>query len=433
MISDSVLIPEETIMEDNGMHELMSRALLGGRRSNMEGGPVADGTSAPAVRIVNLILHEAMERHASDIHIEPGINRLRIRLRVDGVLEPSEIEPPQDLSERLTSRIKVMAGLKTTERNLPQDGRFTWDGAGHPTDVRVSTMPVMEGESLVLRLLTGAQELRRIEELGFSSEKEERFRSWCLHPYGLLLNVGPVNSGKTTTLYAALEFLNHPERNIVTIEDPVECSIQGINQMQINPRTNLTFAAGLRALLRQDPDVCMVGEIRDEETAEAAVRAALSGRLLFSTLHTDSAVGAVFRLLDMGIPPYLLAAALLGIVAQRLVRRLCPKCRTEYEVGEGTREAALLGRHYHKGIRLWKADGCEACRHTGYQGRIAVQELLSVTTEIRQAIIERRDREGLKRLVQNGGMVTLNDDAVAKALAGETSVEEIGRVIHGLF
>lgn len=419
-------------MEDK-MKDLIGRALLAVNRRGGRESFLSDGMAAPVVALVDDILREAMERRASDIHIEPNGNGLRVRFRVDGVLETAPAEIPHELSDMLLSRIKVMAKLKTTEHYIPQDGRFTWNGSGTEVDVRVSTMPVIKGESIVLRLLTGAREFRTIEELGFLPENERQFREWCGVPYGLLILCGPVNSGKTTTLYAALHALNTESRNIVTIEDPVECRIQGINQMQINSRTELTFAKGLRALLRQDPDVCMVGEIRDEETAEAAVRAALGGRLLFTTLHTDSAVGAVFRLLDMGIPSYLLAAALLGIVAQRLVRRLCPECREPFEVMEGTREAALLGGAFHQGVRLWRAKGCEACRHTGYQGRIAVHELLRITPAVRQAVVDRADRGGLKKLAEEEGLVSLFSDAVQKALAGETSMDEIGRVIHGGF
>lgn len=418
---------------DNRMKDIIGRALLAARRRGGSEGFMPDGAAAPVVALVDDIIREALDRHASDIHIEPLEGGLRIRYRVDGVLETAEDEIPRELSEMVQARVKVMAGLNTTEHYLPQDGRFTWKNGAFEVDVRVSTMPVMRGESLVLRLLTGAREFRTIEELGFLPENEKLFREWCRVPYGLLILCGPVNSGKSTTLYAALHALNTSGRNIVTIEDPVECRIEGINQMQVNARTELTFAKGLRALLRQDPDVCMVGEIRDEETAEAAVRAALSGRLLFTTLHTDSAAGAVFRLLDMGIPPYLLAAALLGIVAQRLVRRLCPTCREAYEVKEGSREAALLGELYHPGVKLWRAKGCDECRNTGYQGRVAVHELLRVTPAVRQAVIDRMNRGELKRLVAEEGLVPLMSDAVKKALAGHTSMEEIGRVIHGGF
>ena len=387
--------------------------------------------AAPMIRLVDRIIHDAIDQQSSDIHVEPLTGGLRVRFRVDGILRAPYPLLPSQLKETMVSRIKVMARLNTAEHRLPQDGRFTYDYDGIPVDVRVASMPVVNGEKVVLRLLSGARRLLHLSEMDFSPENERLFRRWCHAPYGLILNVGPVNSGKTTTLYAALNELNTPGKNIVSIEDPVEYYLEGINQMQINQQISLSFAVGLRAILRQDFDVCMVGEIRDEETADIAVKAALTGRLMLTTLHTANAVDAIFRLLDMGVKPYFLFAALLGIVAQRLVLRLCPECREAYVVEPGSADAAVLGPLFTEGVTAYRPVGCEKCGGTGYNGRMAIQELLPATEDLQQAVLAGANRRETSELARKLGMATLLEDGLKKALAGETSIEEVGRVVYG--
>lgn len=383
--------------------------------------------AAPVVALADKIIREAILQNASDIHIEPMKDRLRVRYRVDGVLRDMYGGLPLRLKDVLISRIKIMAKLDTTERRVPQDGRIAFGEGDATVDVRVSTMPVILGETAVLRLLSGARRLLNLDELGFSPKNRRLFDEWCRRPSGLVLNCGPVNSGKTTTLYAALSELNTAEKNIVSIEDPVEYFLPGVNQIQVNTETKMTFARGVRSLMRQDFDVGMVGEIRDEETAEIAVRAAMTGRLLFSTLHTGSATGAIFRMLDMGVKPYLLAASLLGIMAQRLVRRLCPSCREAYESDE--EETLFLTAHGYGKRRFFRAKGCAACHGSGYQGRIAIHELLPMDVSIQRAIA--RGGEDMDALAKRAGMVSLAEDGIQKAAVGHTSLAEIRRVVYG--
>ena len=383
--------------------------------------------AAPVVALTDAIIREAVEMNASDIHIEPMKDRMRVRYRIDGVLREMYGKLPLTLKDVLISRLKIMAKLDTTERRLPQDGRIAFETGGGTVDIRISTMPVILGETAVLRLLSGARRLLHLDELGFTPENRRLFADWCRRPSGLILNCGPVNSGKTTTLYAALNELNTLEKNIVTIEDPVEYFLPGVNQIQVGNDTKMTFARGVRSLMRQDFDVGMVGEIRDEETAEIAVRAAMTGRLLFSTLHTGSAAGAVFRMLDMGVTPYLLAASLLGIMAQRLVRRLCPACREAYEADED--EARFLETHGHGSRRLFRSRGCEKCRGTGYAGRMAIHELLTVNSAVQRAIAE--ERCDMDLLEKEAGMATLAEDGIKKAAEGHTSLAEVRRVVYG--
>lgn len=383
--------------------------------------------AAPVVALTDVIIREAVEMNASDIHIEPMKDRMRVRYRIDGVLREMYGKLPLKLKDVLLSRLKIMAKLDTTERRLPQDGRIAFETGGGTVDIRISTMPVILGETAVLRLLSGARRLLHLDELGFTQENRRLFADWCRRPSGLILNCGPVNSGKTTTLYAALNELNTLEKNIVTIEDPVEYFLPSVNQIQVGNDTKMTFARGVRSLMRQDFDVGMVGEIRDEETAEIAVRAAMTGRLLFSTLHTGSAAGAVFRMLDMGVKPYLLAASLLGIMAQRLVRRLCPACREAYEADED--EARFLETHGHGSRRLFRSRGCEKCRGTGYAGRMAIHELLTVNSAVQRAIAE--ERCDMDLLEKEAGMATLAEDGIKKAAEGHTSLAEVRRVVYG--
>ncbi len=383
--------------------------------------------AAPVVALADKIIHQAILQNASDVHIEPMKERLRVRYRIDGVLRDMYGGLPLRLKDVLLSRIKIMAKLDTTERRLPQDGRIAFGEGDSAVDIRVSTMPVLLGETAVLRLLSGARRLLHLDELGFSPGNRRLFEEWMYRPSGLLLNVGPVNSGKTTTLYAALSELNTAERNIVTIEDPVEYFLPGVNQIQVSAETKMTFARGVRSLMRQDFDVGMVGEIRDEETAEIAVRAAMTGRLLFSTLHTGSATGAIYRMIDMGVKPYLLAASLLGIMAQRLVRRLCPACREEYDADE--EESRFLAAHGYEKRRFFRARGCKACLGSGYQGRMAIHELLPVDVSIQRAIAQGSDN--MEALAKQAGMVSLAEDGIQKAAAGHTSLAEVRRVVYG--
>lgn len=415
--------------EETAIRALAEQAVRGLPQNGRDAAALPLVKAAPVVALADKIIKRAIERNASDIHIEPMKERLRVRYRIDGVLRDMYGGLPLRLKDVLLSRIKIMAKLDTTERRLPQDGRIAFGEGDAAVDIRVSTMPVLLGETAVLRLLSGARRLFHLDELGFSPENRRIFADWCRRPSGLILNSGPVNSGKTTTLYAALSELNTTEKNIVTIEDPVEYFLPGVNQIQVNTETKMTFARGVRSLMRQDFDVGMVGEIRDEETAEIAVRAAMTGRLLFSTLHTGSAVGAIYRMLDMGVKPYLLAASLLGIMAQRLVRRLCPDCREAYDAGE--EEMRFLLAHGCEKRRFFRARGCEKCHGTGYQGRMALHELLSVGSAVQRSIA--KGGEDLETLAKQAGMVSLAEDGIQKAAAGHTSLAEVGRVVYGGF
>ena len=382
----------------------------------------------PVVEFVDRMIAEALRLRASDIHIEPFEGAVRIRYRVDGSLLETHAPIPREVHAFLLARLKVMAHLESVERRVAQDGRISYvpPEGGETVDLRLATLPLLAGEKAVLRILNRSHALLSVGNLGFSVQNEMIFRRLCHQPGGMVLITGPVNSGKTTTLYAALSEINTPERNIMTIEDPPEYRIEGVNQIQVNKKTGMTYAAGLRAMLRSDIDEIVLGEIRDAETAEMAVRAALTGHLLFSTLHTKDALGAVFRLLDMGVPAYLLAAALTGVVAQRLVRRLCPHCRepSEEALPAWAEGASPTGR-------LWRAAGCTACGGTGFSGRLALQELLVVDAALQQAIVHRAGLEEMRELSGRQGMRTLAEDGIEKALQGRTTLSEVVRVLYG--
>lgn len=382
----------------------------------------------PVVEFVDRMIAEALRLRASDIHIEPFEGAVRIRYRVDGSLLETHAPIPREVHAFLLARLKVMAHLESVERRVAQDGRISYmpPEGGEAVDLRLATLPLLAGEKAVLRILNRSHALLSVGNLGFSVHNEMLFRRLCHQPGGMVLITGPVNSGKTTTLYAALSEINTPERNIMTIEDPPEYRIEGVNQIQVNKKTGMTYAAGLRAMLRSDIDEIVLGEIRDAETAEMAVRAALTGHLLFSTLHTKDALGAVFRLLDMGVPAYLLAAALTGVVAQRLVRRLCPHCR---EPSEEALPAWAEGESSTG--RLWRAAGCAACGGTGFSGRLALQELLVVDAALQQAIVHRAGLEEMRELAKRQGMRTLAEDGIEKALQGRTTLSEVVRVLYG--
>ncbi|TYP53290.1 GspE/PulE family protein [Thermosediminibacter litoriperuensis] len=383
---------------------------------------------APAVQLVNRLIAQAVHSRASDIHIEPQEGAVLVRFRVDGLLREVLRLPPGVLSS-LISRIKIMGGMDIAEKRLPQDGRFQVTLERRSIDLRVSTMPTVYGEKVVLRILDKANMLLTLDSLGFSAAAREQYESMIHSAYGMILITGPTGSGKTTTLYATLNALSSPEKNIITIEDPVEYLLPGINQVRVNPKVGLDFAAGLRAILRQDPDIIMVGEIRDRETADIAVRAATTGHLVFSTLHTNDAAGAVTRLLDMGIEPFLVNSSLIGVVAQRLVRLICPRCRELYEPVPGDASYAFLSES--AGKKFYRGRGCQQCNFTGYQGRTAIQEILVMTDEIRALVAAKAPATEIKKAAVAGGMVTLREDGLLKAGQGLTTVEEVIRVSLG--
>jgi general secretion pathway protein E len=380
---------------------------------------------APVVRLVNLLVENAITAEASDIHIEPFEDTLRIRYRVDGILYEQEA-PPRRLQAAVTSRIKIMAEMNIAERRLPQDGRIRVTLHGARVDIRVSTMPTVHGESIVMRLLQRSSVFLPLDKLGFPAATLKRFNNLITRPHGIILVTGPTGSGKTTTLYGALDKINLPGRKIITVEDPVEYQLKGVNQIPVKPKIGLTFAAGLRHIVRQDPDVILVGEIRDLETAEISIQASLTGHLVFSTLHTNDAPGAITRLQDMGVEPYLVASVLEGVLAQRLVRRICAACRAPDVPSTADLEA--LGIHAAADATLFKGKGCDECRGTGYRGRMGIYELFPITEDARSLILKRAPTRDIRRYAIDGGMVTLRMDGWARACEGLTTVEEVLRV-----
>ena len=385
-------------------------------------------SEAPVIRLVNLMIARAVESRASDIHIEPFENRLKVRYRVDGVLREVE-SPPSRLSAAVISRIKIMAKLNIAERRLPQDGRIQLRAQGKEIDLRVSTVPTLWGESVVMRILDKASVVLDFEVLGFGPRTLKRFLDILHLPHGILLVTGPTGSGKTTTLYTALQTLNTPERKILTVEDPVEYQLEGINQIQAKPQINLTFANALRSIVRQDPDVIMIGEMRDLETAGIAVQSALTGHLVLSTLHTNDSAGSITRLLDMGVDDYLLTSTISGILAQRLVRLLCVNCRQPYPaLPELVEEMRLRRFSEGRDITLYKAIGCEQCGGTGYRGRAAIMEFLVMSDPLRRMVLKHADATELQVEAQKEGMDTMYEDGLRKAVAGLTTIEEVLRV-----
>ena len=385
-------------------------------------------SEVPVIRLVNQMLSRALESRASDIHLEPFENYLKVRYRIDGILHEME-PPPRELKAAVISRLKILAQLNIAERRLPQDGRIKVKIAGRDVDLRIATIPTLYGESVVIRLLERSQIFSDLEALGFPADVLRSFGEMITKPHGMILATGPTGSGKTTTLYGALQKINDPGKKIITIEDPVEYQLSGVNQIQVKPQIGLTFANGLRSIVRQDPDIIMVGEIRDFETAEIAVQAALTGHLVFSTLHTNDAAGAVSRLLEMGVQDYLLASTLLGVLAQRLVRRLCERCRKEAPFSEfkiQSSEFKVQSRTPPKS--LWQANGCDSCSGTGYVGRIGIFELLPATPEICKLIVQRVDAGSIRSLAQSQGVRLLREDGWQKACAGVTTVAEVLRV-----
>ncbi len=381
---------------------------------------------SPVIRLINALLLEAVKEGASDVHVETQEKRVVVRFRIDGVLR-DKLEPRRELAPLLVSRIKVMAKLDIAEKRVPQDGRVTLRIGGHDVDARVSTIPTQHGERVVMRLLEKGSLSLDMEALGMSARDRDVFARLLERPHGMLLVTGPTGSGKTTSLYAALHRLNDRKRNIMTVEDPIEYELAGVAQTQVNTRTGMTFARGLRAILRQDPDVIMVGEIRDQETAEVAVRSAMTGHFVLSTLHTNSAVGSVTRLIDMGVERYLLAPMLVGVAAQRLVRRLCPSCRQQDVASEG--DSLLLGGALKPGKKLWRAVGCDDCHGDGYRGRAGLYEVVAVDDKF-QAMIHDGASEAELDAHARRDNPSLLDDGVDKVRAGVTTVEEVARVVR---
>ncbi|RJP74785.1 MAG: type IV-A pilus assembly ATPase PilB [Candidatus Abyssobacteria bacterium SURF_17] len=382
---------------------------------------------APVIRLVNLILVNAIKKNASDIHIEPFEKEVRTRYRVDGVLREVQ-SPPKSLQAAVVSRIKVLSEMDIAERRIPQDGRFRIKFEGREIDFRVSTLPTYFGEKVVIRILDKGVLQLELDKLGFENQPLDDFRDSLSRPNGIILVTGPTGSGKTTTLYSALHMLNTLDVNIVTVEDPVEYELHGINQVQAKPDVGLTFASGLRSILRQDPDIIMVGEIRDEETADIAIKAALTGHLVLSTLHTNDAPGAVTRLIDMGMEPFLIASSLLMAAAQRLVRKICPDCKQPYRVPDQVLSRAQFRNSPGEKVTLWKGQGCARCGETGYRGRLALLEVLRVRDNIQDLIMAQAPSGEIKRTAIANGMFTLRQVALVKVKAGLTTLEEGLRV-----
>jgi type IV pilus assembly protein PilB len=386
---------------------------------------------APIVKFVNLLVTQAVGDRASDIHIEPNESDLRIRFRIDGVLH-EVMRSPRSIQAGVISRLKVMADINIAERRVPQDGRISMKVNGRSIDLRVATLPTVYGEKVVMRILDKTQAVLKLEDLGFLEESHSRFAVSYTKPYGTILVTGPTGSGKSTTLYATLNQLNTPDRNIITVEDPVEYRLPGINQVQIHPKAGLTFAGALRSILRADPDIVLVGEIRDYETAVIGIEAALTGHLVLSTLHTNDAASTPMRLVEMGVEPFLVTSALDCVVAQRLARKLCDKCKEAFQPTEAELvEAGWPTEELEAGEwpTLHKAIGCSACGRTGYRGRFGIHEVMSMSEEIERLVIERRSSEDIQKVALMQGMLSMRSDGLRKAAKGLTSLEEIFRVV----
>ena len=391
-----------------------------------EGGDLLDETSeAPIIKLVNHVFAQAVKSQASDIHIEPYQQHLQVRFRLDGVLH-NVLSPPRRLHAAIASRIKVMARLDIAEKRLPQDGRMEVKIGERLVDVRVSCLPTAFGERVVLRLLEKSGKLLSLGEIGLTSAALAEMKKLLQLSHGIILVTGPTGSGKTTTLYAALSHINSPDKNILTIEDPIEYQLDGIGQMQVNPKINLTFASGLRSMVRQDPDVILVGEIRDRETADIAIHAALTGHLVFSTLHTNDAASAVTRLIDMEIEPFLVSSAVQAIIAQRLVRVLCPQCKEPYEPEQA--QWMELGLEKEGLGPIFRTKGCEKCLETGYRGRTGIYEFLRMTESIKGLVLQTSDANQISRAARKEGMVSLRKDGIQKVIEGKTTISEVLRV-----
>jgi len=422
------------IEENYSVRELLNQALENAIRqkdteiadiSLVEGREETLSAEAPVIKYVNLLIAQAIKSRASDIHIEPDDKAVRIRYRVNGLLHHEGVSP-KTVQSSLISRLKIMADIDVSEKRIPQDGRFSFEWGGHSIDVRASTLPTIHGEKVVLRLLDRRNLILGLNNIGFNESVLKEFRQIVRKPEGLILICGPTGSGKTSTLYAVLDEINSIEKNIITIEDPVEYNLPGINQVQTNEKAGLTFASCLRSILRQNPDIIMVGEIRDAETASMAIRSAMTGHLVLSTIHTNDAAGSVTRLLDMGVENYLLASSLLGVLSQRLIRVICSECRQD----EVAPDAIFDQLELEDGIKpeFKMGTGCENCNNSGYDGRTGAFEFLPVTPGIKNLILENASSGEIKNAAASGGMITLHRDALAKALDGRTTYREVLRV-----
>lgn len=383
---------------------------------------------APIVKFVNLLINQAIQDRASDIHIEPTERDLRVRFRIDGVLH-EVMRSPKSIASGVISRLKIMADIDIAERRVPQDGRLSVNAGGKKIDLRVASLPVVWGEKIVMRILDNSTAMMKLSDLGFRDDNFQRWERSYTKPYGMLLVTGPTGSGKSTTLYATLNIVSKPEINVITVEDPVEYRIPGINQVQVNHKAGLDFARALRSILRSDPDVVLIGEIRDHETAQIAIEAALTGHLVLATLHTNDAPSAVTRLTEMGIEPFLVASALDAVLAQRLARRLCEKCKEAYAPTEEALVEARWPVEVGMPTELFRQIGCSACSKTGYKGRLALHEVMAVTEGIERLAVTRSSGEEMGRLAREQGMQTLRDDGLAKVALGLTTLEEIFRVV----
>jgi type IV pilus assembly protein PilB len=389
----------------------------------------ASAEDAPIIKLVNMLVTQAISDRASDIHIEPEERAVRVRYRIDGVLH-EVMSPPKSVQSGLTSRLKIMADINIAERRIPQDGRIGLVVQGKSIDIRVATLPTVHGEKIVMRILDKSSVLLELQDLGFLPQNFLRFQQSFTKPYGEILVTGPTGSGKSTTLYATLNILNKPEVNVITVEDPVEYRLPGINQVQTHTKAGLTFASALRSILRSDPDIVLIGEIRDRETAKISTEAALTGHLVLSSLHTNDAPSALTRLVEMGIEPYLVASALDCVLAQRLARKLCSRCKEAYApTEEDLTGSGLPVASDEEPPKLYRAVGCSACGHTGYKGRMAVHEVMTVSEEIERLVVESASSEEMKRVAREQGMLTLREDGLEKVRAGQTSIEEILRVV----
>jgi type IV pilus assembly protein PilB len=384
---------------------------------------------APIVKFVNLLITQAVADRASDIHVEPTERDLRIRFRVDGVLH-EVMQSPKSIQNGVISRLKVMSEINIAERRIPQDGRMSLNVSGKPIDLRIATLPTVNGEKVVMRILDKGRAMLSLDDLGFRDDVLSRYETSYKKPYGTILVTGPTGSGKSTTLYATLNIINEPHRNIITVEDPVEYRLAGINQIQMNTKAGLTFAIALRSILRADPDVILVGEIRDRETAIIAIEASLTGHLVLSSLHTNDAASTPMRLVEMGVEPFLVVSALDCVLAQRLARRLCDHCKEPYQPTESElTEVGWPADQTYEWPTLHRAVGCAACGRTGYRGRFAIHEVMLMTEEIERLVIERRSTEDIKKAAVMQGMATLREDGLRKVAQGATSLEEIFRVV----
>ncbi len=417
---------EYPVAVDATLAEIRQQEIVGEEASELQLRAVAD--DAPVVRLANQIIIQAIRQGASDIHVEPQEQRVRVRYRVDGALY-SVMTPPKHIQPALISRLKIMASMDIAERRVPQDGRIEMKVDNRDIDFRVSTIPSSFGEKVVMRILDKSGAFVGVEKLGLLPEDHQRFERIITRPHGIMLLTGPTGSGKTTTLYAILNRLNKVEVNITTIEDPVEYQLPGIAQVQINPKAGLTFAGGLRSFLRQDPDIIMVGEIRDEETARLAIQAALTGHLVLSTLHTNDAPGAATRLVDMGIEPFLVSSSVIGVIAQRLVRVLCQRCREAYTATEEILRRVGLAHLVADPPTIYRAVGCEFCSNIGYKGRLGIFEIMTVDDEIKALVVKHAASAQIREAAIAAGMRTLQQDGLSKVLNGTTSLEEVLRVV----